>query len=116
MKFIVGLVFLLITSEAFSVNLYSGYQTVARFRVNNLGMVEFGTNNQPVETCNSYSYFFTFDPSTSKGQAMLSILLAAKMSKSVIEVWYETSTAPGTNQGNGCNTSTMAKAYSIGLK
>ena len=116
MKFVICLVLIFLTSEAFSVNLYSGHQTVARFRVNNLGMVEFGTNNQPVETCNSYSFFFTFDPSTSKGQSMLSILLAAKMSKFPLEVWYETSTAPGTNQGDGCNASTMAKAYSIGLK
>lgn len=79
--------------------------------------INFGILNPPYEKglCSYYSRNFRFDATTEAGKNMLSILLAAKMANKKIDVWYTPSTAPGTNQTNGCAHSAMAVLNSIGI-
>jgi hypothetical protein len=66
-------------------------------------------------TCSFYSYRFKFNTSTSQGKAMLSVVLMAKALNKKISVWYNKSSAVGTNETNGCTTATMAEAIGVAL-
>lgn len=72
-------------------------------------------NNLPKDLCSYWGRQFTFDATTESGKNMLSILLAAKMANKKIDIWYRASKAPGTNQTNGCNGSSMAVLTMIGI-
>ena len=79
-------------------------------------IVSFGIANPPSkDLCSYWSRNFRFDATTEAGKNMLSILLAAKMANKKIDVWYTPSTAPGTNQANGCAHNTMAVLTNIGI-
>ena len=75
----------------------------------------FSTIPQPANTCSSWGEYFKFDHKTETGKAFLSMLLTAKSSAQQIQVWYTASTAPGTNQSNGCNSAAVSDVYIIGL-
>ena len=80
------------------------------------GSIKFGVNNaDTTNTCSIYGRHFQFDATTEGGKNMLSILLAASMAGKKINVWYTASSAPGTNNTNGCNDSSIAVLTQIGL-
>lgn len=66
-------------------------------------------------TCSYFGYRFKFNTSTSQGKAMLSVVLMAKALNKKISVWYNKSSAVGTNETNGCETATMAEATGVSL-
>jgi len=67
-------------------------------------------------TCSYFYYRFKFNITTHQGKAMLSVLLMAKALNKKIDVWYNPSAAPGTNETNGCNTETVAEATGIAIQ
>lgn len=79
-------------------------------------MTLFGLKTQQPNTCVFWSEHFIFDSSTSSGKNMLSIILAAKMANKSVHVWYEPSSAPGTNQTNGCDRTTLSVLNSVGVR
>ena len=78
--------------------------------------IEFAVDSAPSTTCSSWGYHFRFDATTDAGKNMLSILLAAKMADKQVNLWFEPSSVPGTNQENGCSSSTMAIVNAIGIR
>lgn len=114
MKNLILALFLSVFSHAVLAD-YTGGHTVARIYVNQSGGVSFGTTTQAPNTCNYYNFHFSFDSSTQGGKSMLSFLLAAKMAKAKIDVWYTPSEKPGTDHTNGC-TGSLATATHIGLQ
>jgi hypothetical protein len=88
--------------------------TIARVRLHE-GVVYFGTTVQPGNTCNVYGEYFRFDPNTTNGKNFLATLLTAKTAGKLASVWYVNSTAPGTNQNNGCDASSIAILNGIAL-
>jgi len=81
--------------------------TIARVRVHQ-GAAYFGTTAQPGNTCSLWGEYFKFDSTTSDGKNYLATLLTAKAAGKLASVWYVNSTAPGTNQSNGCNESSVS--------
>jgi hypothetical protein len=80
------------------------------------GKVIFGVSQVPAHTCNLYNTLqFILDTSTPDGKAMYAVLLLAKVTGKPIDVLYEDSTAPGTNDTNGCNVSTLSVVDSVGI-
>ncbi len=66
-------------------------------------------------TCSYFGYRFKFSTATSQGKAMLSVVLMAKALNKKISVWYNKSSAVGTNETNGCTTATMAEATGVAV-
>jgi len=114
---IVGLVTVLVASNAQAAFDQLSVATLRRMYVDgDNGRVIFGVD--PVPAANTCSYFgdqFTFDIASSTGAKMLAVLLLAKAQGGLIQVWYQTSPNPGTNETNGCNPGTMSKVAMIGL-
>jgi hypothetical protein len=80
------------------------------------GNIMFGVNNAPTDsTCTYYNRHFTFDATTESGKNMLLIILAAQTARKKVTIWYTPSKAPGSNQLNGCNESTMATLTAVGF-
>lgn len=102
-------------NSAMAANLYAGNLDVSRLRVHNLSTY-FGTTSQPAETCSAWGEYFKFDHTTETGKAFLSMLMTAKTSGQKIQVWYTSSTAPGTNQTSGCNDQTISILNGVALK
>lgn len=81
----------------------------------------------PTNTCTYLGRNFVFASTNAGGKQMLSSLLLALTREVVnssgtvtsirhkVTLWYEDSTAPGTNEANGCNKSTMAVITSVGV-
>jgi hypothetical protein len=93
---------------------YSGILSVARVRVHP-AETYVGTSLQPSDTCSEFGEFYKFDHTTPHGKSLLATLLTAKATGKNVEIWYLPSTASGTNQTNGCNTSTMAVLTGVSL-
>ena len=94
-----------------SSNVYAGFAAeleISRVRVHTSSVVLFGTTSQPVGTCNNWGEYFKFDQTTPVGQSLLSTLLTAKASGKPLTVWYESSSAVGTDHTNGCSNTTTA--------
>lgn len=93
---------------------YASVLTIARLRVHE-GYAQFGTSVQPKNTCSNYGEYFKVDLTTVDGRHFLATLLTAKAADKPIDVWYTTSSAPGTDATNGCNGTTVSvlKAVSI---
>jgi hypothetical protein len=66
-------------------------------------------------TCLYYVFRFRFNVTTHNGKAMLGVLLMAKALNKTIEVWYNDSSVPGTNQTNGCNAEAVSLATGISI-
>jgi hypothetical protein len=79
------------------------------------GTIFFAASPTPPATCNWWARQFIFDATTTVGKMMYATLLAAKLSGTQIHLWYQASSAPGTDQSNGCTPSTIAVATGIGL-
>ena len=89
---------------------------VKRVYTSSSGWTYVGLTTQPPDTCSSWGEHFKFDSSTASGKNMLSTLLAAKIAKHGIHVWYTSSTAPGTDQYSGCSHNTISNLTSVGLQ
>ncbi len=106
---------LLIILASFSSNAaYIGNQTPSMMF--GAGTIKFGVNGPPSDTCDYFSRQFKFDATTESGKNILSIQLAAMMSKKEIDIWYTPSTTPGTTKDNGCIVGTLATINEIGIK
>ena len=68
------------------------------------------------DTCSYFHYRFRFNTTTNQGKVMYSALLMAKALKSPVDIWYTVSSAPGTDENNGCNSTTMAVASAIAFQ
>ena len=66
-------------------------------------------------TCSYFGYRFKFNITTHQGKAMLSVVLMAKALNKKISVWYNKSSAVGTNETNGCTPETMAEATGVAV-
>ena len=71
---------------------------------------------QPAGTCDNWSEYVRFDASTAQGAQLLSGLLVAYSSDRQLDIWYEPSSTPGTDETNGCSQTTMATLTKIRLK
>ena len=67
------------------------------------GTAFLGLTTPPPNSCNFWAWHFRFDATTSGGKSLLALVLTAKTANKKVNVWYTDSTAPGTNQTNGCN-------------
>lgn len=93
---------------------YSGALSVARVRVDPNGAFV-GTNTQPGSTCSNWGEYFRFDHLSPHGKSLLAILLTAKVAGKTVEIWYTASSAPGTNQTNGCYDTTISTLTGVSI-
>ena len=95
---------------------FKGDRTIGR--IYGADTIVFGVTNgtDSWNTCTNWYEQFRFDATTPGGQNMLSILMAAKASGGRVDVWFNRSTAPGTNHTNGCTTAAMAEATQVSWK
>jgi hypothetical protein len=111
----ISITFLLVYSNiAYSIDNYAGSLNVRRIHVSN-EICYVGTDSNPTGTCSEYNRQFKFSLKNNQGKAMYSIFIGAKLSGKKIDIWYTPSTAPGTDQTNGCNDTTMAIATQAGF-
>lgn len=113
-RIVLILLLLLVAQQAFAGG-YAGGLDVRRVYVDHLGKVHFGTSSQPANTCSNWGEYWIFDSNTKGGKQMLSVLLSAKLTYRKIDVWYEISSMPGTNQYTGCSDDAMARAVMISI-
>jgi hypothetical protein len=92
-----------------------GNKEIGQIRIDG-GFTYLSTTIQPPKTCNLWGEYFEFDYKTDTGRAFYSALLSAKAAKQKIDIWYEASTAPDTDQNTGCNGNTAAKLIGIRIK
>lgn len=92
-----------------------GVGVIKRFYAAQDGRVYFGLVTPLANTCSSFGEHFKFDASTPGGKNMLSTVIVAKMGEKTVNVWYTASLAPGTNETNGCNASTLSILTHIGI-
>jgi hypothetical protein len=78
-------------------------------------IILFAVTPPPSQTCSYYGVQFQFDTSTPQGKSWYALLLTAKATGKPIDIWYENSTTPGTNETNGCTPSTVSVVDAIGL-
>jgi len=107
---------LIVTARSAHAVTYQASLEVTSIRVADGGEVFVGFNQQPVGTCDAYGEYVTFDSSVAGSDSLLSGLYVAYSTGKTIDIWYDDSTAPGTNQNNGCSTATMAALRQIRLK
>jgi hypothetical protein len=75
------------------------------------GYILFGVSSVPPDTCTvGNTWQFAFDPSTPIGKNMFVLMLTAKMTGKQVGFSYSRSTAPGTNETNGCSEWTVSVA------
>ena len=100
-----------------STQCHAGYLgSTTAIKMYGAGNIHFGVENgSKSNTCDNYGRSFKFDATTEAGKNMLSILLSASLAGKKVDLWFTDSTTPGTDQTNGCVTSTMATLTSIGL-
>ncbi len=72
------------------------------------GSVLVSINNPPTGTCEYWSYSLIFDASTSGGDKIYKTLMTALAMKKSVDIWFDPTSAPGTNQHNGCTQDAMA--------
>ncbi len=81
------------------------------------GTATVSVDNAPTgSTCSYWGSQFHFDATTDAGRNMFSIILAAHVGNKPINIWYEASTAPSTNETTGCDRSTMAVITQVGFR
>ena len=108
---------LLLVTLLCSLNVSAAYvanKAIGRFYISG-GYVNVQIIAAPTDTCVYYLENFRFNANTTEGQAMHSLLITAKSNNKNITLWYNPSTTPGTNQTNGCTTSTLAVITGIGM-
>jgi uncharacterized membrane protein YbaN (DUF454 family) len=113
------LVLLSIQTYAQDNNFISGVE-IDRIYINASGYVFFGvtTPNLP-NTCSFFLEQFVFQntlDSSENVRTMYAMLLSAKLANRMVHIWYTSSTAPDTNQTNGCSFSTIAKVTQLGIR
>lgn len=94
---------------------YLGRSKVNRVISTGTGYTLFGTDIQGPNTCDYYLTYYRFDSSTAAGKNMTATVLMARATGQLIDVWYSASTAPGTNQSNGCYEFNIAVPSMIGI-
>lgn len=94
---------------------YAGNVNILRLRLDSASQVYFGLNPQPQNTCSNWAESIKLDASTPDGKLLYSTLLAAKAASKEIAVWYNESTAPGTNESTGCTGDTIAVMTGIAI-
>jgi hypothetical protein len=93
---------------------YGGSLAVTNLNAGSSGYT-FGTSSQSSGTCSYFGYYFYIPYNAPGASQMYATLLAAKLSGRTINVWYNLSTAPGTNETSGCTIGAMAAAYGVGI-
>lgn len=110
-----GLAIALAATAGNAVADYAYNLTVARVRTHTNGYVYVGVTPQPSGTCSLWGEYWRFDPTTPIGKSLMATLLTAKATGRPIEMWYNASSVPGTDQASGCTDSTLAVLTAIGL-
>jgi len=93
---------------------YANNLMLARIRINTAG-VYVGMTRQPGNTCSMWGEFLKFDHTTSHGKSLLAMLVVAKTSEEIIEIWYTPSANPNTNETNGCDNTSMAVLTGVAI-
>lgn len=70
---------------------------------------------QPANTCSYYGDTVMFYNNEPYADKFLSVLLSAEASKKRVSIWYEDSTAEGTDQSNGCNFDALSKLAGLSI-
>ncbi|HEY5603191.1 MAG TPA: hypothetical protein VIM41_08795 [Gammaproteobacteria bacterium] len=93
---------------------YVGNTNIKKIRVHDT-VTLVGFDPQPANTCSNWGEYIKFDHRTETGKAYLSTFLSAKMSGKPVQLWYIASSAPGTNQTNGCYDGTTSTLTGVGI-
>lgn len=105
---IIVMFFILYTSDLSAARAWQPNLKISQIRIESSNVfVQFSP--QPNNTCSLFGENTSFDYTTELGKALLSMLLVAKSSNNTVQIWYTESTAPGTDQANGCTVSSVAK-------
>jgi hypothetical protein len=78
--------------------------------------VAFGVAPVAPHTCSFWGVQFRLDITTIQGRNMYALLLAAKTMGTQIDVWYEDSPTPGTNETNGCTPANLSSVDDLGFE
>jgi len=111
----VSIVLLLMNSNIASAQEYQSRIKIFRYFTNSGGTVLLGTVPKGTNTCDYYDLQYRFDGKTSEGKNMLAILMVAHSTGKLIDLWYDASTAIGTDQTTGCTYNTMAVISAVGI-
>lgn len=80
------------------------------------GLIRFGMDTPPANTCEYFGRHFEFDATTEGGKVLMSMLLAAHLSKQKLDIWYTPSSAPGDTHDENCvPNQTMAVITQLGF-
>lgn len=109
------LILLLFFVTPWSVSALYFVTSVKRVYTTEYGITYVGFSAQPPGTCSYWGEYMKFDTTTDAGKNMLSVVIAAKVSKHSVNIWYAESSAPGSTNTDGCNTTTMATLTGVGL-
>jgi hypothetical protein len=93
-----------------------GEGTIDRYYVDSNGWAYFGLTGPLPGTCSYFIEQFKFDATTPSGKNLLATLITAKLAVKNITLWYTDSSAPGTDQTNGCHAGTMAVLNAAGIR
>lgn len=105
---------LLLSSTPVLAQAFFGPQSVAAFRLHaNYGMLRLSAS--PPSTCTNYYDHLHLDTTTQFGKQALTVILTAQTTNRQLYVWYSHSTAPGTNETNGCTLAASAKLTGVRL-
>ena len=95
---------------------WSAARRIERLYVKSDGAVWLAVEGRPSGTCVNYDFEFRFSADDPGADGMLATLLAARANGQDVELWYEKSSVPGTNHGNGCREDRMAKLTGVGIR
>jgi hypothetical protein len=113
--FFLALAMSLCGSQAFAANEWLGNVQLGETYTDSSGYVYFGLTPQPSNTCAYFAWYIRFDGSTSGGKSMLATILSAKLAGRTINIWYNDSVVPGTNQNTGCIQANMAVLTGVSI-
>ncbi len=105
------LLFLGMSMTSNSASLSAGGLTISRLATGTVTTVS--VTGAPNETCDYWGARFHFESESEAGKNMLSLLMAAYVSGKKVIIWYNSSTAPGTNQSTGCTRETMSTVFQV---
>ena len=114
-RIFIGVLMLLFAYEGYAA--YAVDITVSRIRSHGNGYTYVNTAGaQPAQTCSNWNAYFKYDHTTETGKQYSSILIAAMAAGRKIDIWYNPSTAIGSDQSNGCDDAAVSDITGVALK
>lgn len=94
---------------------YAGNVEVRRVRLDGT-TAWVGVGPQAAGTCSNWGEHLKFDHTTAAGKNFLSTILTAKAMGGRIDVWYTLSSAPDTDQSNGCGSAATSVLSGVAIR